>query len=129
MSGKKDDDYGYFGKGIDGYVHYKQALDENFKRNQVKSTSNNSINSSQNHTNQNVSNRMHPQQQDLDNDNSNNTNYHTTFWLILTWLGMVGGIIGAIYLLGYLLIGTASGADSFGGIIILIGGAILIMLL
>lgn len=24
-------DYGYIGDGIDGYVHYKQAFDENFK--------------------------------------------------------------------------------------------------
>ena len=26
------DDYGYFGKGIDGYVHYMQAQDEGKKR-------------------------------------------------------------------------------------------------
>ena len=32
MAGKQDD-YGYFGKGIDGYVHYKQALDRNFSGN------------------------------------------------------------------------------------------------
>lgn len=24
------DDYGYFGKGIDGYVHYKQTFDQAF---------------------------------------------------------------------------------------------------
>ncbi len=24
------DDYGYFGKDLDGYVHYKQAFDRNF---------------------------------------------------------------------------------------------------
>ena len=24
----KKDDYGFYGKGIDGYVHYKQAFDE-----------------------------------------------------------------------------------------------------
>ena len=26
----KEADFGYFGKGIDGYVHYKQAFDRNF---------------------------------------------------------------------------------------------------
>lgn len=31
MTGKQDD-YGYFGKGIDGYVHYKQAFDRNFSQ-------------------------------------------------------------------------------------------------
>ncbi|MEG1437423.1 MAG: HFLK protein [Oscillospiraceae bacterium] len=25
------DDFGYFGNGIDGYVHYNQAFDRNFK--------------------------------------------------------------------------------------------------
>ncbi|MDO5142255.1 MAG: hypothetical protein Q4D31_04475 [Eubacteriales bacterium] len=24
----KKDDYGYFGKGLDGYAHYKQAFDQ-----------------------------------------------------------------------------------------------------
>lgn len=33
MAGKQDD-YGYFGKGIDGYVHYKQAFDRNFSGNE-----------------------------------------------------------------------------------------------
>ena len=27
----KKDDYGFYGKGIDGYVHYKQAFDETQK--------------------------------------------------------------------------------------------------
>ena len=27
----KKDDYGFYGKGIDGYVHYKQAFDEMHK--------------------------------------------------------------------------------------------------
>ena len=31
MAGKQND-YGYFGKGIDGYVHYKQAFDRNFSQ-------------------------------------------------------------------------------------------------
>lgn len=26
-----DDDFGYFGKGINGYVHYNQSFDRNFK--------------------------------------------------------------------------------------------------
>ncbi len=26
-----NDDFGYFGKGIDGYVHYNQAFERNFK--------------------------------------------------------------------------------------------------
>ena len=26
----KDDDYGYFGKGIDGYVHYNESFERNF---------------------------------------------------------------------------------------------------
>jgi hypothetical protein len=28
-----NDDYGYFGKGTEGYIHYKQAFDESFKNN------------------------------------------------------------------------------------------------
>lgn len=30
MSDNKKDAYGYFGTGIDGYVHYKQAFDQSF---------------------------------------------------------------------------------------------------
>jgi preprotein translocase subunit Sss1 len=30
-----NDDYGYFGKGTEGYIHYKQAFDESFKRNKT----------------------------------------------------------------------------------------------
>ncbi len=30
----KKDDYGYFGKGTEGYVHYKQAFDESQKQEQ-----------------------------------------------------------------------------------------------
>lgn len=26
-------DYGYFGDGLDGYIHYKQAFDDIFKEN------------------------------------------------------------------------------------------------
>ena len=26
-----DQDHGYFGKGLDGYVHYKQAFDRSFR--------------------------------------------------------------------------------------------------
>ncbi len=26
------DDFGFYGKGIDGYVHYNQAVDESFKK-------------------------------------------------------------------------------------------------
>lgn len=44
MSDKKDDDYGYFGKGIDGYVHYKQAFDRNFENEQTSSTTSHSNN-------------------------------------------------------------------------------------
>lgn len=30
MSDNKKNAYGYFGTGIDGYVHYKQAFDQSF---------------------------------------------------------------------------------------------------
>ncbi len=33
MSDNKKDDYGYFGTGIDGYVHYKQTFDQSFHDN------------------------------------------------------------------------------------------------
>ena len=33
MSDNKKDDYGYFGTGIDGYVHYKQTFDQSFHNN------------------------------------------------------------------------------------------------
>ena len=33
----KDWDYGYFGKGIDGYVHYMQAFNRNFPQNSKQS--------------------------------------------------------------------------------------------
>lgn len=28
----RDWDFGYFGKGVDGYAHYKQAFDRNFSK-------------------------------------------------------------------------------------------------
>ena len=33
----KDWDFGYFGKGIDGYVHYMQAFNRNFPQNSKQS--------------------------------------------------------------------------------------------
>lgn len=33
----KDWDFGYFGKGLDGYVHYKQAFDRNFPQDRTPS--------------------------------------------------------------------------------------------
>lgn len=35
----KKNDYGYFGSGITGYMHYKQAFDRNFGYNQYAAKS------------------------------------------------------------------------------------------
>lgn len=213
MAGKQDD-YGYFGKGIDGYVHYKQAFDRNFscnksmhnslKQNQSKPVQPSSIihsapkDSPQNlfvsdcHSKEEFD-RIHkdagkslnttsftdpyelydPLDADSDNDinscndaNSNkldssmmysdsfyyppaqqqhsqynppskgesnkdsaNSSFCTIILFILIWIGAISLITGIPYLLGFLLTGSAGGADSFGGIFILIVGVILIFLL
>ena len=49
--------------------------------------------------------------------------------LVLVWIGAMSLIMGIPYLLGFLLTGSAGGADSFGGIFILVVGVILIFLL
>lgn len=193
MAGKQDD-YGYFGKGIDGYVHYKQAFDRNFsgnksmhnsvKQHQPKSAQSSSIvhsaskDSPQNrfisdcHSKEEFD-KLHkdavkslnatsftdsydlydPLDADSDNDtdsyndiSSNNSQHNppsksnsdkdsarstfcTIITLILTWIGVMSLIIGIPYLLGFLISGSAGGADSFGGIFILVVGIILIFFL
>ncbi|MCI6383956.1 MAG: hypothetical protein PUF92_03005 [Subdoligranulum variabile] len=213
MAGKQDD-YGYFGKGIDGYVHYKQAFDRNFsgnksmhnsvKQHQPKSAQSSSIvhsapkDSPQNrfisdcHSKKEFD-KLHkdavkslnatsftdpydlydPLDADSDNDtdsyndissnklddsmmysesfyyppaqqqhsqhnppsksNSDKDSARSTFgtiiMLILIWIGAMSLIMGIPYLLGFLLSGSAGGADSFGGILILVVGAILIFFL
>lgn len=212
MAGKQDD-YGYFGKGIDGYVHYKQAFDRNFSGNKsirsgVKPHQPKSVplspvvhsapkGSSQNrfisdcHSKEEFD-KLHkdavkslnatsftdpydlydPLDADSDNDtdsysdvNSNKlddsmmysecfyypsaqqhsrnnppsksnsdkdsarSTFGTIIMLILIWIGVMSLIMGIPYLLGFLLIGSAGGADSFGGIFILVVGVILIFFL
>lgn len=193
MAGKQDD-YGYFGKGIDGYVHYKQAFDRNFsgnksmhnsvKQHQPKSAQSSSIvhsaskDSPQNrfisdcHSKEEFD-KLHkdavkslnatsftdphdlydPLDADSDNDtdsyndiSSNNSQHNppsksnsdkdsarstfcTIITLILIWIGVMSLIIGIPYLLGFLISGSAGGADSFGGIFILVVGIILIFFL
>lgn len=211
MAGKQDD-YGYFGKGIDGYVHYKQALDRNFsgnksmrsgvKQHQPKTVQPSSIvhsapkDSPQNrfisdcHSKEEFD-RLHkdavkslnatsftdpydlydpldadsdsdtdsyndansnkldssmmysdsfyypPAQQQLHNQPSKNksdkdssrSSFCTIIMFILIWMGAMMLIMGIPYLLGFLLSGSAGGADSFGGIFILVVGVILIFFL
>ena len=212
MAGKQDD-YGYFGKGIDGYVHYKQAFDRNFscnksmhnslKQNQSKpvqsspivhsapkdspqnrfisdchskkefdklhkdavkslnatsftdpyelydpldadsnndSDSYNDVNSNklddsmmysecfyypsaQQHSRNNQPNK------NKSNKDSSCSSFCTIIMLVLVWIGAMSLIMGIPYLLGFLLTGSAGGADSFGGIFILVVGVILIFLL
>lgn len=207
----KQDDYGYFGKGIDGYVHYKQAFDRNFlgnksvhnnvKQRQPKPVQSSPIvhsapkDSPQNrfisdcHSKEEFD-RLHkdavkslnttsftdpyelydPLDADSGNDYDNDTNsnslddsmmYSDSFYyppaqqhsqhnplskdksdkdrsrssfctiimFILIWMGAMLLIMGIPYLLGFLLTGSAGGADSFGGILILVVGVILIFLL
>lgn len=212
MTGKQDD-YGYFGKGIDGYVHYKQAFDRNFsennsirsgvKQHQTKPVQSSSVahstpkDSSQNrfisdcHSKEELD-RLHkdavkssnttsftdpyelydPLDADSDNDinsyndansnkldssmmysdsfyypqsqqhsqynkfsknkrdkDSSRSSFCTIIMLVLVWMGAMMLIMGIPYLLGFLLTGSAGGADSFGGILILVVGAILIFFL
>ena len=180
----KNDDYGYFGKGIDGYVHYKQAFDRNFPGNSQSGKGR--IKRSHIQCNQNITsiipdkNRSTPdchQKQnsnkvqrepcdvtkhitstdpfdfydplnvddphdifDIDESenkhkphhkikNGINFNNHVFLWLALAGFGALCLIMLVPTLLGYMISGTASGADSFGGIFILVVGAILIALL
>ena len=213
MAGKQDD-YGYFGKGIDGYVHYKQAFDRNFSGNKsmrsgvkphqpkpvplspvvhsapkgspqnrfisdchskeefdrlhkdaVKSLnatsftdpyelydpldadSNNDIDS-YNDVNSNkfddsmmysecfyypTAQQQHSQHNPPSKSNSDKDSARSTFgtiiMLILIWIGAMSLIMGIPYLLGFLISGSAGGADSFGGIFILVVGVILIFFL
>ena len=212
MAGKQDD-YGYFGKGIDGYVHYKQAFDRNFSGNKsmrsgVKPHQSKPVQSSpivhsahkdspQNrfisdcHSKEEFD-RLHkdavkslnapsftdpydlydPLDADSDNDtdsyndissnklddsmmysesfyypsaqqhSQNNQSsksnsdkdsarsaFGTIIMLILIWMGAMMLIMGIPYLLGFLISGSAGGADSFGGIFILVVGIILIFFL
>lgn len=208
----KQDDYGYFGKGIDGYVHYKQAFDQNFSGNKsirrgVKSHQSKPVQSSHivhsapkdSHQNLFVSDchskeefdRIHKDNgkslnttsftdpyelydpldadsnNDIDSYNDVNSNklddsmmysecfyypsaqqqhsqhnppsksnsdkdsarstFGTIIMIILIWIGAMSLIMGIPYLLGFLLSGSAGGADSFGGILILVVGVILII--
>lgn len=163
----KQDDYGYFGKGIDGYVHYKQAFDRNFPQNSHPSQSStqqhsNHVNSapSQSNTHQDVTDvfsgkdaptklddsMMHsdsfyyppaqqqhsqynPPSKGESDKNSSRSAFCTFIMFILMWMGVMTLIMGIPYLLGFLISGSSSGADSFGGIFILIVGVILIVLL
>ena len=213
MAGKQDD-YGYFGKGIDGYVHYKQAFDRNFsgnksmynsvKQHQPKSAQPSSIvhpaskDSPQNrffsdcHSKEEFD-KLHkdavkslnatsftdpydlydPLDADSDNDtdsyndissnklddsmmysdsfyyppaqqqhsqynppskgesnkDSANSSFCTIIMFILIWIGAMSLIMGIPYLLGFLISGSAGGADSFGGIFIMVVGVILIFFL
>ncbi len=210
MAGKQDD-YGYFGKGIDGYVHYKQAFDRNFSSNKsmhssVKQHQPKPVRSSpivhsapkgspQNrfisdcHSKEEFD-RLHKDAvkslnatsftdpyelyDPLDADSDNNTDsdndissnklddsmmysecfyypsaqqkspynspsksdkdsarsmFGTIIMFILMWMGALSLIMGIPYLLGFLLTGSAGGADSFGGLLILLVGVILIFLL
>jgi hypothetical protein len=166
MAGKQDD-YGYFGKGIDGYVHYKQAFDRNFSqsgrallsstphRNTSANSSTTSHNIQQNSTDtlpdkdvptqlddsmmysecfyyppaqQQNSQRNPPSKGESDKDSARSM-FGTIISFILIWIGAMSLIMGIPYLLGLLLIGSAGGADSFGGILILVVGVILIFLL
>lgn len=167
----KNDDYGYFGKGIDGYVHYKQAFDRNFENEQTSSTTSHSNNVAhkvntqstlkrQNQTSTSVSTRTykplpqrtpkdikkterlkaenpynHPRSKQSQNkqssqsNNIKNSSNYAFLWLVVCGFGALCLITLVPTLLGYALTGSASGADSFGGIFILVVGAILIALL
>lgn len=118
MADKKQDDYGYFGKGIDGYVHYKQAFDESLKNEQTTSKNNRHDTTMKKQSKQHSSN----------NNDKKSSNY-VPIGLILTCFGGFGLIMLIPTLLGHLLTRSVSGADSFGGIFILVVGAILIALL
>lgn len=212
MAGKQDD-YGYFGKGIDGYVHYKQAFDRNFsgnksmynsvKQHQPKSAqpssivhpaskdspqnlfvsdchskeefdrihknagkslnttsftdpyelydpldadSNNDIDSYNDVNSNKLDDSMmysecfyYPSAQQHSRNNQHNKNksnkdsscssFCTIIMFILIWIGAMSLIMGIPYLLGFLISGSAGGADSFGGIFILVVGVILIFFL
>lgn len=69
-----------------------------------------------------------PSKSNSDKDSARST-FGTIIMLILIWIGAMSLIMGIPYLLGFLLIGSAGGADSFGGILILVVGAILIFFL
>lgn len=199
MAGKQDD-YGYFGKGIDGYVHYKQAFDRNFPENKSMRSSvkqhqpkpvqpSPTVHSAPKDSPQNrfISDchskeefdRLHKDAVkslnatsftdpydlydplDADSDELNDSmmysdnfyypsakkkhllyNLHskrksakdgsrstfcTIIMLVLAWMGVMSLIMGIPYLIGFLISGSAGGADSFGGLLILLAGGALIL--
>lgn len=141
MTGKQDD-YGYFGKGIDGYVHYKQAFDRNFSEN---AQSGNELHTAS--PNAPISQpKMQTQQNPVQPPKAVNQPQHSQynppskgeqdgvrsdigkdFVGCLTWLVMISAIIGIPYLILALLTGSMSAAESGVGILIMFIGVAFII--
>lgn len=141
MAGKQDD-YGYFGKGVDGYVHYKQAFDRNFSENEPNnnathaSSTNAPMPQPKTQTQQNpvqcpkATNRQQHSQYNPPNKGEQDgirSDIGKDFIGCLTWLVMILAIIGIPYLILALLTGSMSAAESGVGILILlVGGAFIL---
>lgn len=141
MAGKQDD-YGYFGKGIDGYVHYKQAFDRNFSENESNSnathasSTNTPMPQPKTQTSQNpvqcpkATNRPQHSQYNPPNKGEQDdirSDIGKDFIGCLTWLIMILAIIGIPYLILALLTGSMSAAESGVGILILLVGGLFII--
>ena len=141
MAGKQDD-YGYFGKGVDGYVHYKQAFDRNFSENEPNnnathaSSTNAPMPQPKTQTQQNpvqcpkATNRQQHSQYNPPNKGEQDgirSDIGKDFIGCLTWLVMILAIIGIPYLILALLTCSMSAAESGVGILILlVGGAFIL---
>lgn len=141
MAGKQDD-YGYFGKGIDGYVHYKQAFDRNFSENEPNSnathasSTNTPMPQPKTQTPQNsaqcpkATNRPQHSQYNPPSKGEQDgirSDIGKDFIGCLTWLVMILAIIGIPYLILALLTGSMSAAESGVGILILLVGGLFII--
>lgn len=141
MAGKQDD-YGYFGKGIDGYVHYKQAFDRNFSENEQSSNVTPTLSTNVPMPQPKIRTPQSPIQPPKAANQPQHSQYNPPskgeqddirsdigkdFVGCLTWLVMISSIIGIPYLILTLLTGSASAAESGVGILILLVGIIFII--
>lgn len=141
MAGKQDD-YGYFGKGIDGYVHYKQAFDRNFSENKPNSSATHALSTNTPMPQPKTQAPQNPVQCPKTTNKPQHSQYNPPskgeqdgirsdigkdFVGCLTWLVMILAIIGIPYLILALLTGSMSAAESGVGILILLVGGALIL--
>ena len=143
MAGKQDD-YGYFGKGIDGYVHYKQAFDRNFPSGEQKSNTTSISSTDVSISQPKIQTSQNTIQSPKVTNQSRRTQYNPPskgeqdgirsdigkdFVGCFTWLVMISAIIGIPVLALSFITSSMSAVESGVGILILLAGVLFIICL